>query len=40
MKDCYMTIACTQRLATVAELVLSVVIVEEEVLEDRGDGLL
>ena len=35
-----MTMAWTQRLATVTELVLSIVVVEEDVLEDRGDGLL
>jgi hypothetical protein len=32
--------AWTQRLAAIAELVLSIVVVEEDVLEYRGDGLL
>jgi hypothetical protein len=30
----------TQCLATVVELILSVVVIEEDILKDRGDGLL
>jgi hypothetical protein len=30
----------TQFLATVVEFILSVVVVEEDILKDRGDGLL